>query len=147
VNCSAETGCTWATSVTMTLPSLSSTYNGRWYWFKNITSSGADCIIQANTGQDVDGSSSLTLANYKDATQLLYHELTANCSAYNNNESSCSSTGGCSWSGCSQYSDEGSCTGSSYSCSWDGTNCTGSNGDCNGTYITAKRWHELSKRY
>jgi hypothetical protein len=147
-NCGGETGCTWSTALSLILPSLTSANNGREYRIKNIASSGADCVITGNTGQDIDGASTKTLANYKDSTMLVYHELTASCSGLN--EGSCSSYSGCtpyspscSWNSetntcsggdsCSGYSDESSCTSNSYYDS------------CQGTYISAKRWHEMAE--
>ncbi len=145
-DCGNEAGCSWSTTLSLILPSLNSSQNGREYRIKNIATSGADCIITGNTGQDIDGASTKTLANYKDSATIVYHELTASCSSLS--EGDCGSQSGCSanypscfWDSennscngggsCSGYSDESSCNSQNY---YDG---------CLGTYTTAKRWHQM----
>jgi hypothetical protein len=90
----------------------------------------------------------MTCGSYYGCT---WTEDTADCSAFNGDQSTCSGTTGCTWnySDCTDFNgDESSCTGTS-GCTWDGmggcsgqynTSCSGSydpgTGVCSGSYAT-----------
>lgn len=147
-DCNNEAGCNWTTALTLTLPTLPNVgYNGREYRIKNTDTSGADCIITANTGQDIDGNSTLTLANYKDSTLLVYFQLLESCESFNQ----------------SQCEAQAECSPVFFYCNWNESTCEGNAvctgiGDqmtcqatqyfssCSGNYTANKRWNEMAKR-
>jgi len=149
-DCGNETGCSWSSVLNLTLPNTPP--NGREYRIKNVATGGADCVVLPYSGYDIDGSSSLTLAAYKDSTMLVYFQLTADCSVYNGNQSTCNSTSGCTpnYSNCSWDSMNSVCNGGGSCSSYtDEFNCNAATyfSSCSGTYSVAKRWHEMAKRY
>lgn len=141
-NCGNETGCTWATALNATLPSISS-YPDRTYWIYNDSSSGSDINILPTGTDTVNGTTSVVLANYKDGVHVAPLRTTDSCSGFNN--------GACTPSGCSRVY-----------CSWDsmdsvcngGASCTGIGDEstcnstfdyCSGTYVVASNWYVWSR--
>jgi hypothetical protein len=140
-DCGNELGCTWATVLNLTLNS--NPPSGREYKIKNISSGGQDVIIYPNTGNDIDGDSSLTLANYKDSKTLVYHEEAVSCSTFN--EAACTPTGcsisnaNCSWDSMSSVcSGNAACDGIGDQPTCEGTQYFSS---CVGNWYRFKRWH------
>ena len=145
-NCGFETGCSWSTAITLNLPQIT-TVPFRHYWVYNDSSSGADVILQPYSGDQIDKTTSYTLANYKDSVHIQAFYESVSCASFNE--------WACTPSGCTkQYS----------SCSWDwmsGT-CSGNAvcdgiGDqytcestqyfsyCSGNYYSIKNWYLLSR--
>lgn len=143
--CGGEAGCTWTAGITLTMPADSADLS-RTYWIKKI-SSGLITILP-NTGQTIEGVSSLATTTTNISYMLTYYRDTADCSAYSGNESTCGSTSGCTqnysgctWNGmscegggsCTGQGDEGSCLAYTYFSS------------CSGTYVSAKTWYIMSQ--
>lgn len=161
--CGGEPGCTWTSGMTATLPSIATAAasggtdtTGPWVGIKNVGATGNVTVAPASGDTIEWASSSLTILpqpspipSQVPTNFVMLHPLVvkADCSVYNNNESSCSSTTGCGWSAntCGSYGSSGSC-GSASGCSWNSeTNVcegtySGSDGTCSGLYITAKKW-------
>jgi hypothetical protein len=147
-SCGAETGCTWATAIGLTLPA--SPPDGREYRIKNVASSGADCVIYPNTGHDIDGSSSLNLAAYNNSVMLVYMQRSINCSGLS--EGACTPTG-CSptYANCSWNSGDNTCSGNAVCPAHDGNQsaCESQSyySDCSGSYFAFKRWFNMADNY
>jgi hypothetical protein len=145
-SCGAETGCSWLTALTLTLPD-GETCPNRDYWIYNDSSTNADVVIVPTAGQTVNDTTSYTLSNYRDWVHLSYFKKTADCSLLANQaaceaQTECSvSLPSCSWDSvesvcnggaeCSGYSDENSCNEATYY-----------NG-CSGTYTVSKNWYKF----
>lgn len=158
--CAAETGCTWSSGVTITLPASSAANKGntsRMYSIVNVGSSGVVTVVPTPGGTIPDSilgfGSGVVLNAQNERVMLHHHTLTTNCSVYNSNQSSCESTSGCSWSPaivCADYSgDESMCNShASDGCSYSEGICSGagSASSCNGTFTASKPWiiHQLS---
>lgn len=145
-DCGNEAGCTWSSVLNATLPDLTA-YPDRTYWIYNDSSGGADVALIPYSGQTINGTSSVTLANYKDGVHIAPFHQTDTCSGFNE--------GACTPSGCTKnYSN----------CTWDsmGATCSGNAvctglGDqttcestqyfssCSGTYTVAKDWKIWSR--
>jgi hypothetical protein len=139
-NCNNESGCSWSTAVTLTLPSAV-TYVGRHYNIVNDSSTGSDVIITPTSPDTINGTTSLTLADYKDAVGLTAFFETASCASLS--EGTCGSTSGC--------------TSTNPNCTWNGSECTGGTGcdgytdesscisatyfECVGTYSIRRNWY------
>lgn len=165
--CGAESGCTWTSGMTATLPAISSTATSSagsevgettaiWVGIKNVGASGNVTVTPA-AGDTIEwASSSLVVGPQPSPTPsqvptnfVMLHPLIlkGQCSTFNNNESSCNANSPCSWTlnTCGSYTDSGAC-GTASGCSWntDTSSCegtyTGSDGTCSGTYITSKKW-------
>lgn len=146
-NCGNETGCTWATAATASLPQIT-TCPGRQYWFYNLSSSNADAILQPYSGDTVDHTTTYTLSNYKDWVHITGFADLRNCDGLN--ESTCGSTSGCTqvYSNCSWNVGDSTCSGH--------TSCTGY-GDqssceaatyysgCSGNYYASKNWYVIGR--
>ncbi len=148
-SCGAETGCTWATALTMTLPAISYALD-RDYWIANDSSSGADCILQPASGETIDATTSYTLAAYKDWVHISPFIKTQSCSVFDGNESSCSGATGCSpqYSNCSWNYDNSTCGGNA-SCTGytDQFSCESATyySGCGGTNIISKNWYVFGR--
>jgi hypothetical protein len=146
-NCNNETGCSWATAISLTLPSITSCPD-RDYWIYNASSTNADVILVPSSGDTVDHTTSLTLSNFKERVHIspLRRELT--CSTLD--EGTCGTTSGCSqdyascsWNyessfcendaSCASYGDQESCDSATY--------YTG----CSGNYLVSSNWYVLGK--
>lgn len=142
--CGSESGCTWATGQTTSLPELTANMEGDIgpdYIIKKVGGSG-NVTIQAYAGDNIDGASSKTITTNYTGYRLHGFVYREDCAGMN--ESSCNSTSGCTWNTpCSGYSyDQTTCE--SNGCTWDsgGNYCYGSAGSyCSGTYTSQKRWH------
>jgi len=145
-NCGFETGCTWSTSITLNLPQIT-TVPYRHYWVYNDSSSGADVIIQPYSGDQIDKTTSYTLANYKDSVHIQAFYESVSCGSFN--EWACTPTG------CSKVYSNCSWDWMSFTCSWNAV-CDGI-GDqstcesttyfsyCSGAYYSFKNWYLLSR--
>lgn len=158
--CAAETGCTWSSGVTITLPASSAANKGntsRVYSIVNVGSSGVVTVVPTPGGTIPDSilgfGSGVVLNAQNERVMLHHHTLTTNCSVYNSNQSSCESTSGCSWSPaivCADYNgDESGCNNQSGAgCSYSEGVCSGAGtaSSCNGTFTASKPWiiHQLS---
>ena len=145
-NCGFETGCTWATSITLNLPSVI-TVPWRHYWIYNDSSSSADVIVQPYSGDQVDRTTSYTLGTYKDAIHLQAFSESVSCGSFN--EWACTPSG-CSkeYSYCSWDSMSNTCSGNAV-CDgiWDQTTCESTTyfSYCSGSYYSVKNWYLLSR--
>lgn len=136
-DCGNETGCTWSTGLSLTLPADggSSTFY-RTYWIHNGAAATALTILP-NTDQTVNYTTSLSIPAL-DSKKLTFFYFTQDCSTWSStNESTCE-TGhtGCTWTDCSVYTEELSCGGT---CSWVEGVCTGA-GNCEGTWVITRNW-------
>lgn len=144
-SCTSETGCSLTTGLNITMPSDSAGLE-RTYWLKKISSSGTLTILP-NTGQTIDGASSLVIATSSAAVMLSYYRESTSCGGLD--ESTCNTTSGCSASypnctwdnesnvcggggSCSGYGDQSSCESGTYYNS------------CGGSYISSKKWYIMS---
>lgn len=143
ISCAAELNCSWSSQANITL--WNAPPEGRELTVRNISAGNQDCVLQLPSGiYTIDGSSSKTLSTNTDATKLVYQSRTSNCSAFNNNEFACGANS-CSFTGCGFYNnDEAGCLG--LGCSYDGGTgeCTGSAGLCSGSYISDRRWYDIT---
>ncbi len=151
-NCAAESGCSWNTAVSITMPATASNLE-RQYWIKNVGTGGTVTILP-NSGQTIDGQSSFDLSGRDDSIELGFYWDSANCSAFDSNESTCGSTTGCTqnYSTCSYNIGDNTCSGDS------GSTCSAHNGDeagcnsqsyfsnCSGTYTVSVKWNILSDK-
>lgn len=145
--CELESGCTWVSGATYTLPVSSIANRGntsRIYKVKNIGAS-ANVNVVAGAGDTLESSISLSPG---DAVELHHYSKSAFCSPFST-EGTCFANTGCSWTfkSCSDFAaDESTCNGAS-GCSWDGSNCTGTysgtDGTCSGTYFVSKKWYKI----
>jgi hypothetical protein len=144
-SCGAETGCTWSTALTVTLPAIANATD-RDYWILNDSSSGADTIIVPNGSETINAGSSYTLGAYRDWIHISPLIRTADCSGVS--EGSCAGTSGCTanYSNCSWNSGDSTCSGNAV-CTGIGDQgtCEGQtyyNG-CSGTYTVSKNWYKF----
>ncbi len=143
-NCNSETGCAWTTVLNLTLPSIASVPD-RTYWIENDTPGGADVVINRNGTDLVDGASTLTLRNYKDAVHLAPYTTIGDCSVIS--EGSCSGYSGCTanYSGCTWNMGDSTCTGVTGCSAYDGneSGCTTASiyTGCSGTYVAERNWY------
>ena len=144
-SCGAESGCTWSAVLNANLPD-GETCPDRTYWIANDSSGGADVVLMPVAGQTVDGSSTYTLPNYKDWIHIAYYKKLGDCADYSGNESTCTSTAGCTagYYDCSSHGDSESCTADGH-CSWNGATCDGGSyfGYCYGNYVISKNWYKF----
>lgn len=140
--CEAESGCTWTTGATYTLPLhgfANRNNTSRFQWIKNVGASGIIGVV-ANTGSTLESSISL---NPGEAVLLHHHLLTGQCSNFTTSVTCTPS--GCSWTpfSCSGFGDETSCASAS-GCTWTGSQCegtySGTGGNCDGTYTVFNKW-------
>lgn len=146
-NCNAESGCNWATAISLTLPSITSCPD-RDYWIYNASSTNADVILVPSSGDTVDHTTSYTLSNYKDWVHVSPFRRSVNCSTLN--EATCGTTSGCTqdYSSCTWNSIDSLCEGNP-SCSGygDQESCeaaiyyTG----CSGSYLASSNWYVFGK--
>lgn len=144
-NCNAESGCTWQTAITLTLPSIT-TCPDRDYWIYNTSSTNADVVLVPSSGDTVDHTTSYTLSNYKDWVHVSPFRRLEACSSFN--EATCGSTSGCTqnysncvWDGstcggnasCTGYGDQSSCESATY---YSG---------CSGNYLVSSNWYVFGK--
>ena len=146
-NCNAESGCTWQTAITLTLPSIT-TCPDRDYWIYNTSASNSDVVIVPAGGDNIDHTTSYTLSNYKDWVHISPFRRTQSCSGLN--EGTCGSTAGCSqnyfnctWNSidslcegdpsCSGYGDQSSCETATYY------------GGCSGSYVVSSNWYVFGR--
>lgn len=140
-NCGFEGGCSWTTWLSLTLPSESgfSTNFMRSYFIRNIGSS-ANLTLYPNSGQTVNGTTSLVIWPWKARhVSLAYHTLP--CSTWDNTNSViCNGHSGCSYTECS-WLDETSCWEAWGNCVWNSEFgiCEG-NGNCTGTNTIIRDW-------
>ena len=147
--CAAEPGCTWATGVSLELPSVADvTANdvGRFYFFKKKTTGTFTLNRKSGTSDTIDGSTSMVISVNEKAVLLHPFVFKAYCSAFDNARSSCLGASGCSWSdACGGYGDESTCNEhGGDGCGWDGSVCYSSTGSCGGEYVTSRQWNKLS---
>lgn len=140
VNCPNEPGCTYASALNA---NLYAGVNDRTIKIVNDSSTNADCIINAASGETVRHASSLTLASRGDSALLTYFFRQESCSSFN--EGACTPTGcspsysNCSWdsmnnicsgnSVCDPISDQSTCENQQYF------------SGCSGYYTISKNWH------
>jgi hypothetical protein len=144
-NCNAEPGCSWATAISLTLPSITSCPD-RDYWIYNASSTNADVVIVPASGNTIDHTTSYTLSNFKDWVHISPFIRSISCGGLN--EATCGSTSGCTqnysncvWDGsscegnasCSSYGDQGSCESATY---YSG---------CSGDYVVSSNWYVFGK--
>jgi len=145
-NCGFETGCTWSTAATINLPQIT-TVPHRHYWVYNDSSSGADVIITPYSGDQIDKTTTYTLANYKDSVHIQAFYESASCASFN--EWACTPSG-CSkvYSNCTWDSMSSTCSGDAV-CNgiWDQPTCESTTyfSYCSGVYYTIKNWYLLSR--
>lgn len=146
-NCNAESGCSWQTAITLTLPNLT-TCPDRDYWVYNASSSNADVVIVPHAGQQIDHTTSYTLSTFKDWVHISPFYRTASCGGFN--EGTCNSTAGCSayYANCSwnsvDYVCEGDASCSAYGNEYDCVAATYYSG-CSGTYVVSQNWYVFGK--
>lgn len=151
INCGNETGCSWATAVTLTLPSVSSV-EPRDYWVENDSSSGSDCTLIPTGSDTVNSTSSYTLSNYKDSVHVSAFRKTTSCSPYNEATCNSYSSNGCSsaYNNCSYDSMSGDCTGHASCSSYNGSqeSCESATyySYCAGTHILKSDWYVFSDK-
>lgn len=150
--CVAESGCTWSENMNMNLPLGSGVIDSgsvsRYYYIKKVAGSGG-VVINAYSGDNIDWETTYTISPLYDAVHLYYFPLYAECSAYNNNQASCTALSGCTFTDpCPSYYDQMTCE--SNSCTWDSGSMycydSGWLGDCTGTYVSSKRWHAFGDK-
>lgn len=141
-NCGFETGCTWATGLTITMPTewgLSTNFM-RTYFIRNIATS-ANLTVNPNTDQTINGTTSLVIWPWK-ARHVSFSWFQVSCSTWDNTgESTCESGHtGCEWTSCVGLSEE-DCNNAGGQCSWDSMEsvCTGG-GNCSGTWNVRRDW-------
>ena len=152
VVCAAESGCTWTTGITLTLPAqtvANRSNTSRVYMIMNIGTSGSVTVIpnpSDSPTSTINGASSVTLSTQYSQVFLHHHNITTTCTGFTS-QSSCQAQSGCTWNPltCGSFVTEGSCNVES-GCSWNfGTEACegtygGSGGDCSGTYISSRKW-------
>lgn len=145
-SCGAESGCSWSTSITANLPD-GETVPSRTLWVYKKGASGT-VVISPISGQTVNFASSYTMTTDKDWIHLAYYKITANCSVYDSNESTCGATSGCSpvYSSCSWDSMSMTCSGNA-ACTGIGDEpaCTSTTfySNCSGIYVISKNWYKF----
>lgn len=146
--CAAETGCSWITGLQVNLPQIS-TVNDKTYWFKNDSyTSGSPVILNAYSGETIEGETTYILPTYRDAVHLAAYRNAVACSTWNyTNESTCE-TGhtGCTWTPCSDgNADENACNSIGGDCTWSGSSCDGT-GTCTGTWYQSTDWRAFGNK-
>lgn len=145
-NCGFETGCSLSYAATINLPQIT-TVPYRHYWVYNDSSSGADVIITPYSGDQIDKTTSYTLANHKDSVHIQAFYETTSCSSFN--EWACTPSG-CSkvYSNCTWDSMGGTCSGNAV-CDgiWDQSTCESTTyfSYCSGNYYSIWNWYLLSR--
>lgn len=143
-NCGYEPGCTWATTMNVTLPQIS-TVPDRTYWIYNDNSSSSDVTILPYSGDTVDNTVSIVLSNYKDGVHLAPLYLTESCSSFN--EEACTPSG-CEIVYCTWNSGNNECEGSAACSALNPTSqetCESTFNYCSGNYVTSKNWYIWSR--
>lgn len=145
-NCGLETGCSWTTSITISLPSVISTPE-RHYWVYNDNSWSADVVLSPFSGDTIDKTTSYTLGTYKDSVHI--HALAESTSCDSFNEGACTPSG-CTknYANCSWDSGDNTCSGNAVCVGigdeWTCTSTTYFSG-CTGNYYSLKNWYLLSR--
>lgn len=142
--CAAESGCSWVTGLTITMPTTGTSNTGntsRLYSIVQLTDGGTTTIVP-NSGQSfLQYGSSLLLRKKGDRVTLHHHTATTPCSGYGT-QVACESYVGCTWNPalvCTGYIDQGSCEAAG--CNWNGSNCTGGYAAyCSGTRTIFTGW-------
>jgi hypothetical protein len=146
-NCNAESGCTWQTAVTLTLPAIT-TCPDRDYWIYNNSFFNYDVVIVPAGGDSIDHTTSYTLSNFKDWVHISPFRRFLSCVGFN--EGTCGSTGGCyqnysncTWNAmdslcegdasCSAYEDQSSCEAATYYAG------------CLGSYVASSNWYVFGR--
>lgn len=144
-NCNNEPGCTWATAISLTLPSITSCPD-RNYWIYNASSTNADVILIPTGSETIDHTTSYTLSNFKDWVHVSPFRRLEACGSFN--EATCGSTSGCTqnysnclWDGSTCYGDP-SCTGYG-----DQSSCEAATyySGCSGNYVVSSNWYVFGK--
>lgn len=149
-DCGNETECSYSSVLNATLPD-GEQCPSRNYWIFNDSSGNQDVVVYPYSGQTVNGTSSYTLASYKNWVHLAYYKKMGECSIYDANQSGCEGQTGCSPNlpYCSYDSMENICSGDS------GSVCSAHNGDpsgcgsqqyffgCSGQYVISKDWYKF----
>lgn len=147
--CEAESGCTWVSGATYTLPShtvANRNNTAREYVFINIGTTATANIV-AGAGDTLQ--SSISLAP-EQAVSIHHHRRSATCDGFSS-EGACTPNVGCSWTplSCGGFGDESSCNAQSGSgCTWNsGTSAcegtySGSSGSCSGSYTVSSKWYK-----
>lgn len=145
-SCGGEGGCSWSTSITALLPN-GDNFPSRTLWVYKKGATGT-VVLTPNAGQTVNFAPTYTMSSDKEWVHLAYYNLTADCSVYNANESTCGSTSGCTqnYSFCSWNSGDGTCSGNAV-CTGigDESSCTSTSwfSSCSGTYSISKNWYKF----
>lgn len=158
--CAAETGCSWVSGMTLTLPPSSQANDGntsRLYSIVNVGSTGTVTVVPSSGGTPVADSilgygSGVVLNAQNERVSVHHHRIIGQCSTYNSNESSCTATTGCAWNPsvtCSDYNGN-SFECASHSCTFNEGDSTcsgpGSASSCSGQFTSSNPWiiHQLS---
>ena len=143
--CAIESGCTWTSGATYTLPSSATANEGNvsiWYWVYNIGSTGNIAVV-AYSGDTMNAAITLTPGQ---KCAVHHFNRSSNCTDFVS-EGTCTPTG-CTWVAaivCADLMDESSCNAQSGAgCSWSGS-CTGAGSAayCDGTYTSSKKWYRF----
>ena len=151
-NCGLEAGCSWTVGLAITLPQISTVPDKTW-WFKNDSyTSSAKVVLNAYSGETIEGVSSYVLPNYKDSIHIAPYDYSIACSSYGTASEAACETGhtGCTYSDspCSDFSstDQSTCE-TNTGCTWADPDCTGTyNKSCSGTHVIAKDWRVFADR-
>ena len=143
--CNAQSGCTWTTGVTVTLPTTANANRsgtGRVYSIIHVGETGTVNIV-GQSGQPIFQYTNLPLLKKGDKVLLHNQNITFQCSIFSTS-TPCNAQTGCTWINCPAIGDESTCNGTS-GCGWDGENnvCTGSI-SCVGTYSNGAHWYAHS---
>jgi hypothetical protein len=150
--CASESGCSWATGVTVTLPTTANASRGttgRVYSIIHVGSTGT-VSLAGQSGEPIFQYTTLSLLKKGDKVLLHNQNIAFPCSLITT-ESPCNAQTGCIWLVvCSTLGDQSSCEAAQ--CSWNGdTNvCEGrTTAVCSGTYDNGSRWyaHSLERGY
>jgi len=151
--CAAETGCTWVSGATLTLPIGTTANRSNLSRLYSIVSIGTGTItINPDAADTIYQHSQIKLYKAGDRVLLHHVNVTANCSGLGT-EGACEAETGCTWTAavtCSDYNgDESTCTSYAPNCSYSEGVCSGAGvtAGCSGTYISAKQWvvHNLER--
>lgn len=150
--CTAESGCSWSTGVTVTLPytaNASRGTTGRIYSIMHVGSTGTASIV-GQSGQPVFQYTTLNLLKKGDKVLLHNQNISFPCSLFTT-QTPCSAQSGCTWLVvCSTLGDQSSCEAAQ--CAWNGdtSTCEGrTTAVCSGTYSNGSHWyaHSLERGY
>lgn len=140
-SCGGEAGCTWATSINLTLPDIA-TYPGFTCWVYNGSSANNDVNVLPSGTDTVNHTTSYVLSTFKDGAHFAPLRETASCSEFVSS-GTCTPTGcsvvNCVWNG-SECTGGASCTGIG-----DESTCNSTFDYCSGTYVTSSNWYVWSK--